>query len=65
MVFEICNAFICSSFSTVLDRYQSRIIWLIPLFALIILFQILLKQYAIQNSGNKQDELSSFKNTSE
>ena len=65
MVFEICNAFICSSFSTVLDRYQSRIIWLIPLFALIILFQILLKQYDIQNSGNKQDELSSFKNTSE
>jgi hypothetical protein len=32
------NAFVCSTFSVVIDRYQSRVVWLAPLFLLIILF---------------------------
>lgn len=34
----LVNAMICAIFSAVSDRYQSRIIWLIPLFALCLLF---------------------------
>jgi uncharacterized membrane-anchored protein len=33
----LTNAIICAVFSAVSDRYQSRIIWLIPLFALCLL----------------------------
>jgi hypothetical protein len=31
------NAFMCSAFSIVADRFQSRVVWLVPLFALIII----------------------------
>ncbi|MEO8723122.1 MAG: hypothetical protein ABI395_06300 [Sphingobium sp.] len=34
----LVNAIICAVFSAVSDRYQSRIIWLVPLFALCLLF---------------------------
>lgn len=37
----LANAFICSTFSTVTDRYQSRVVWLIPLFSLIIIFKLI------------------------
>jgi hypothetical protein len=30
----VCNAFICSIFSTCTPRYQSRVIWIIPLLAI-------------------------------
>jgi len=35
----LANAFICSTFSMVIDRYQSRVAWLIPLFSLIVIFK--------------------------
>jgi hypothetical protein len=41
LLFLLANAFICSTFSNVLDRYQSRIIWLVPFFAMILIFQII------------------------
>lgn len=37
----ILNAAVCSAFSTVVDRYQSRVIWLIPFMFLILLTVIL------------------------
>ena len=33
----IGNAFICAAFSAVADRYQARVVWLVPLFALALL----------------------------
>lgn len=38
MIFEFSNSLVCSTLSIVLDRFQSRVIWLIPIFAIIILF---------------------------
>lgn len=35
----LVNAFVCSNFSTVVPRYQSRIIWLLPLSAGIVLIE--------------------------
>lgn len=35
----VANAFVCSTFSCVIDRYQSRVVWLIPVFLLIIVFK--------------------------
>ena len=35
----ISNAFICGTFSEVVPRYQSRVVWLIPLILLIFLFE--------------------------
>jgi hypothetical protein len=45
---QLINAWVCSSFSTLVIRYQSRIIWLIPL-AFIVLLIIILE------SGLKSD----------
>lgn len=36
----VCNAAICANLSNVLNRYQSRVIWLLPLAALVIVFDI-------------------------
>jgi len=36
----VCNAAICANLSNVLNRYQSRVIWLLPLAALVIVFYI-------------------------
>lgn len=33
----VANAFVCGAFSTVTPRYQSRIMWLLPLMALLVL----------------------------
>lgn len=41
VVHAMANAFICSNLSTIDSRFQSRIIWLLPLWALIILFKLL------------------------
>lgn len=62
--FAFSNAFVCSTFSIVLDRYQSRIIWLFPLFAMIILLQLVSKYWETQNNFSKQ-KLSSLKNSAE
>lgn len=32
----VANAFVCSAFASVVDRYQGRVIWMVPLFALIV-----------------------------
>jgi hypothetical protein len=37
LVLLFVNAFMCSVFSVVADRFQSRVVWLIPLFAMIII----------------------------
>jgi hypothetical protein len=39
LIYEFSNALVCSTLAIVLDRFQSRVIWLLPLFALIILFK--------------------------
>ncbi len=41
MIYEFSNALVCSTLANVLDRYQSRVIWLIPIFALIALFKFM------------------------
>lgn len=64
MVFSFSNAFVCSTFSIVLDRYQSRIVWLFPLFALIIVYQIGSKCWTLQFRQFKHD-LPTFKNRTE
>ena len=33
----VANAFVCAAFSTVTPRYQSRVMWLLPLLALLVL----------------------------
>jgi hypothetical protein len=37
IVILFVNAFMCSVFSIVVDRFQSRVVWLIPLFAMVII----------------------------
>ena len=39
VIYLFSNAYICCTFSNVLDRYQSRVVWLLPIFALIIFFK--------------------------
>ncbi len=38
IIYLVANAFVCATFSNVLERYQSRVVWLLPIFALIICF---------------------------
>jgi hypothetical protein len=45
LIFLVSNAMICSMFSSVLGRYQSRIIWLIPLFTLILIYKLTIHIY--------------------
>jgi hypothetical protein len=40
-LFIICNAFVTGAFANVLDRLGSRIIWILPLFALILILESL------------------------
>ncbi|HRG67201.1 MAG TPA: hypothetical protein PLS73_00045 [Saprospiraceae bacterium] len=65
LIFASCNAFVCSTFSIVLDRYQSRIVWLFPLFASIVLFKIGSKYWTLLASRKFKQELSSLENGSE
>jgi hypothetical protein len=44
------NAFITSVLSVVEDRYQSRIVWLLPLLAIVFLFKIILKKKDMKQS---------------
>jgi hypothetical protein len=39
LVFLVVNAFVCASFSTIEERYQSRVSWLVVYFALVSLFR--------------------------
>lgn len=43
------NALTVSFFSTVIDRYQARLIWIIPLMAMLILFSKIMSRNQIEN----------------
>lgn len=59
LFFLIANAAVCGVLSNPLDRYQARVIWLIPCFALIYMFRWMLYRWKkeedetdIEHSGN-------------
>src|SRR4051794_16747501 len=48
----ISNALICGSFSSIHDRYQARVIWLIPLAATLVLARILRPKRTLLSDTN-------------
>jgi hypothetical protein len=46
----VLNAFICGSLSLVIDRYQARVIWLVPFTAILFLLQIFAKHQSQKNN---------------
>jgi hypothetical protein len=40
LLWVVCNALLCGTFSGVYARYQARILWLIPMFALLAFFRL-------------------------
>jgi hypothetical protein len=40
LLWVVCNALLCGAFSGVYARYQARILWLIPMFALLAFFRL-------------------------
>jgi len=53
LVFSFVNASICANFSTLNERFQNRIIWLIPLTAFFIAEQFVSEYLASRNISNK------------
>jgi hypothetical protein len=53
LVFSFVNAAICANFSTLNERFQNRIIWLIPLTAFFIAEQFISKYLASRNVTSK------------
>ncbi|MBI1222545.1 MAG: hypothetical protein GC180_08080 [Bacteroidetes bacterium] len=51
-LFIVCNAAICGVFSNPLDRYEARVIWLIPLMAFLWLF-LQLENYRLKKNENE------------
>lgn len=39
LLFLICNALICGFLSDVIHRYQSRVIWILPFFGVLLFFK--------------------------
>lgn len=49
----ICNAFVTSTFSTVVERLQSRVSWLIPYMCILMLINVFNAQRIFVNHANK------------
>jgi len=45
----VINAFICGSLSLVIDRYQARVVWLVPFMAILFLLQLFAKPKSQKN----------------
>lgn len=39
----LCNAFVCGGISMIAPRFQSRVVWLLPMFALLLFYELWLK----------------------
>jgi len=51
MLFMVVNAFVCASLNTVIDRYQSRMIWLVTLAAAIAVTRWYVERPGARRSG--------------
>jgi len=53
MIALLANAFICSNLSTVVARYQCRVVWLLPLVVGICLIELIPKIKHLRQLGGK------------